>query len=324
MLNNISGNRDIIKDLIKELFNLTENFEFKFFNNSFEENSYLTAIDGGNNFFNNPLLQFFGTSYVSVIAFNDSFIDKKEFILFDKCSLDLKRKQIKQIEELEVFGSSNKILELIGEKDYNNEQIEEENSFSLKIRNLLELAYLIKYSKSSLVVRDGLFYLPDLINLKEIFLKKVKQANIFSLAKKSKILRDFSLNSFLIKLEKQNRKNKSLIVKINKDLLSKYYEDKFLINSKHFVFSYSPLSYYHLEIPYEAEIKEVVKVLVNESRKGKKGYPKSLIMADKLVKASNNVLRKYENLVLKIFLENLDENIKENLFLINKKFQIRK
>ena len=324
MLDNINKNQDLIKDLIKELLSLNKQFEVKYFNNSFEEDNYLIAIDGGNNFFDNFLLQSFGVSYVSVIAFNDSFIDKKEFILFDKCSLELKRKQIKQIEELEIFGSSNKILNLIGEKDYNNEQIEEENSFSLKVRNLLELAYLIKYSKKSLVVRDGLFYLPDLFDLKEVFLSKVKKENIFSLAKKSKILRDFSLNSFLIKIEKQNRKDKTLLIEINEDLLRKYYEDKFLVDTKHFIYSYSPFSYYHLEIPIEAEEERIIKSLINDCKKGKKGYPKSLIMADKLVKASNSVLKKYENLVLKLFLENFDENIKESFFLIKKKFQIRK
>lgn len=326
MINNLDESREIIKDLIKN-FKKEELFNFKkekFFYDS-EKTNKIIAIDGGNNFFKNPILQQLGVSYISIIAFSDNLIEKKEFILFEKCSLDLKKKQLEKIKELEIFGDSDDLLKIMNEKDYKNEEREEEESFSKKVRDLLELSFLIKYSKENLVVRDGLFYFPKLNGLKENFLKNVNLENIFALAKKSKLLRDFGLNSFLYKLENTREKEEIFLININNKKLEEYYETKnFLINSKHFLISFSPYSYYHLEVPLIGNEKIILSSLVHEVKNGKKGYPKCLIMADKLVKATDNLVKKYENLLLKMVLEEMDKDLKEIFYRIEKKFQIRK
>ncbi len=302
--------KNLLKDLLKNIANFNKSLErvdFKFE----EEDSTIYAIDGGNNLLKDPVLEFLGANFVRVGFYSDGFFEKRDFVIFDNLPLELKKRQIENIKELQVFGESDEIMEKLNEKEYHFEKYNEEESFSLKIRNLMEIYFLIKLSeKEGVVLRDGSFYLPDLSNFKKLVNKKLKnRENIGSVAKSSKVLR----NKLLIKNVKEG------VYKINSLISELYEENNFLFNFDIYLVSFRKKSYYQLE----SENLSLINKIYKDVKRGKNGYPRSLIMVDKLVKAKESLVKKKERAILRELYE--DNEIKEILSLIKEDiFQIRK
>jgi len=301
--------KDEIKKIIKYFSEL--NYDFSNVEIKEKDSKNFIAIDGGNNAFKDDLLNFFGCNYIRVVAYSENkVLEKKEFILFEKVPYDLKREQIKKL-NLSIFGDEDLILKKLGEKDYHFEKIEE-NSFTLKIRNLLELSFLAKYSKDYLVARDGSFFLPDLIGLKKEINRAINKNNVFALAKSSKILRN---KMFLINIDNNS------VFKVDKNLLKDFYEAENLLDFETFLYSHFK-SFYQLET-LEENLDIVLSSIKEQIKKGKHGYPRNLIMADKIAKASDIKVKSLERKLLSMIYQEKEvfeilEAIKEKIFQIRK------
>jgi len=300
-----------LKEEIKEILKFFSNLSYSFNKKEVKEKESFdfVAIDGGNNNFKDDLLNFLGCNYVSVVAYSENGVfEKKEFLVFEKVPYELKKEQIKKLNL--IFGDEDFILKKLNEKDYRFEK--EENSFTLKVRNLIELSFLAKYSKNNLVVRDGSFFLPDLIGLKDIINKKINKENVFALAKSSKILRN---KIILMNLERNS------VVKVDKNLLKELYETENLLDFETFIYSYFK-SFYQIEAN-EENLDLVIGSLKNQIKKGKHGYPRNLIIADKLAKASESKMRNLERKILSLIYQ--ENEIREIVEIIKERiFQIRK
>jgi hypothetical protein len=313
-MNYYLNNHDIFLDFkeeIKTILKYFSNFNYKFKEKEINESSYedFVAIDGGNNSFKDDLLNFLGCNYVSVVAYSDEgLLEKREFIIFEKAPLEIKKEILKKLNL--GFGEADEIIKKLEEKDYHFEK-NEENSFTLKIRNLLELELLAKYSKEHFATRDGSFFLPDLINLKKEINKTINKENVFALAKSSKILR----NKVLLMNLKENS-----IFEVDERLLKEFYNVENLLDFKTYIYSYFK-SFYQLETN-EEKLNLVINSLKKQIKKGKHGYPKNLIMADKLAKASNVKIKNLERKLLALVYQ--EEELKSIVEIIKEKiFQIR-
>ena len=296
------------KTIIKEIAQIIEklNFEINKLNLEIEQSDgVLSTIDGGNNYFKHEILKFFGASLINLALVKNEQIKTWSFVIFEKVPLKLKIKQLKNIDLIEEIGNAEEILELIGEKDYNFEKEEEEESFSTKVRNLLEISLLLKEEKENKVLRDGSFYLPDLAPLKSKIVKKIKNKdNLMALAKSSKLLRNKLLISSLDKG----------LYKVNETILNNYYsKENFLFDFPVYLISAVKKSIYQ----FESGNLENLGIIFKEIKKGKNGYPKSLILADKFAKASERKIKSIERKLLKTIYES---EIREFLSEIEEKF----
>jgi hypothetical protein len=286
---------------LKEIVYSLNNINFELNKEEINENTCdyksFVAIDGGNNYFNDEILRYFGASLITLAIYSYDFVKTYRFVIFEKIPLKLKRKILNSLPFIKEFFDIDFLLKKLEEKDYNFEKIEEEKSFVLRVRNLLEISALLYYNKQdSIVIRDGSFYLPDLSPIKEELNNKIKdEGKIGALSKNSKLTR----NKILINHIDEG------IYRVNENIIKELYdENNFIFDFPIYLVSFRKKSVYQLE----TNNKEIINLLKEDSKKGKDGYPYSLIMADKLAKASNNLTKKIEILLLKE-LYNIDKEL---------------
>ncbi|MEO2154190.1 MAG: DNA double-strand break repair nuclease NurA [Nanoarchaeota archaeon] len=277
---------------LKEIVYSLNNINFELNKEEINENTCnyknFIAIDGGNNYFNDEILKYFGASLITLAIYSYDFVKTYRFVIFEKIPLKLKRKILNSLPFIKEFFDIDFLLEKLEEKDYNFEKIEEEKSFVLKVRNLLEISALLYYNRQdNIVIRDGSFYLPDLSPIKEELNNKIKdKEKIGALSKNSKLTR----NKILINHIDEG------IYRVNENIIKKFYnKSNFIFDFPIYLVSFRKKSVYQLE----TSNKEIINLLKEDSKKGKDGYPYSLIMADKLAKASNSLTKKIEILLLK-------------------------